>query len=164
MTCHRGLRAYCLDMSVLKPHLSGRVWASILGGRFILAYSHLCKVSSYCGGVLTFMFDTPYYGDTLQGGCIITLLLRDRTPYSSPPKSGMTIWHLPPPERGYPPGRGGDKLAYTFFTIYSERCQRPFWLKIFLYISCEIYFSEKSEANLLENYFLALCSAQNFLA
>ncbi len=117
-------------------------------------------LSSYSRGYYRLSLSPPRYKDTLQGGCINTLPLRDRTTHLYPPKSGTTIWHRPPPERGYPPGRGGAKKAYTFFQPYSERCQNLFWLKIFLYIFFEIYFPAASQPTCLKIIFLRCVRAR----
>lgn len=119
-------------------------------------------VSSYCGEAVDFQCLPPYYRDTLQRGCAYTLPLRDRTTHSYPPKGGMTKWHRPPPERGYPPGRRGARLAYTFFQIYSERGQNWFCLKIFLYTQFEIYFSTASQPTCLKIIFLRCVQTRIF--
>ena len=148
--------------SVLKPPLRRQLWSSILGSGFFVAYSHLCKVSSYCGGRCT-LFGLPLAGGTpYRGGCYTPPLLRDRPPHSYPPKGGMSKWHLPPPKRGYHPKGGGAKKAYTFFQFYSDRGQRPFCLKIFLYTFFEIYFPINFQPTCLKIIFLRCVRARIF--
>ena len=59
-----------------------------------------------------------------------------------------------------PPQKYDDKKAYTFFQFYSDRGQRQFWLKIFLYTFFAIYFPINLQPTCLKIIFLRCVRAK----